>query len=219
MKSSINTQLVLTMIILTNQDGRQFPQGCHIQRLKKLTLVSRSIPIHCKRDCIFLVIFLRKCQTTTQRYLSSHNPMPTIKAAVLLVEMHGSTFALGTTTTSSHQLREGLDHGPPSAEIDTVVSISSNNAVLFSYSSLHPDRHSFLAVVKMAKSADELGLVERISCKLHPTHGSHVTEEGENLGRSCGYRSRRRVDHVARKGDACFDGEGCGSIGDVGGEG
>lgn len=62
-----------------------------------------------------------------------------------------------------------------------MVTVSSDDAVLFGNRSFHADGDSLLAVVEMAEPSDEFGLVEGIGCDLHAAHEGHVAEEGHEF--------------------------------------
>nr|GMD27638.1 transcription repressor OFP7-like [Ipomoea batatas] len=97
-------------------------------------------------------------------------------------------------------------------EVDAVVPVSGNNAILSGNRGLHTYRDGFLAVVEMAKSANELRLVERIGGDLHPAHQSHIAEEGHQLLRRRLYGARRRIDVVTAEREAGLHGDGGGGV-------
>lgn len=70
----------------------------------------------------------------------------------------------------------------------------------------------------MAKTADQLSLVERVSGDFHPAHQGHVTEEPEQLLGTSLDRTGGLVAVVGCEGDGSLDGEGGRVIGS-GGEG
>ncbi|GER51516.1 holo-[acyl-carrier-protein] synthase [Striga asiatica] len=90
----------LTVIVLADKNGRQIPKRGHIQSLKQLTLIGRSISVSGERDIIILTILLRKSQSTAQRDLSPENSMDAVKSALLPVEMHRAPFPLGAIVLS-----------------------------------------------------------------------------------------------------------------------
>nr|GMD28878.1 hypothetical protein Pyn_24018 [Ipomoea batatas] len=97
-------------------------------------------------------------------------------------------------------------------EVDAVVPVSGNNAILSGNRGLHTYRDGFLAVVEMAKSANKLRLVERIGGDLHPAHQSHIAEERHQLLRRRLYGARRRIDVVTAEREAGLHGDGGGGV-------
>ncbi|KAI7980051.1 hypothetical protein LOK49_Contig207G00002 [Camellia lanceoleosa] len=67
------------------------------------------------------------------------------------------------------------------AEEEAVVAIGGDYAILLGDHRLHSDRHSFLTIVEVVETADQLCFVERISGNLHPTHHRHISEKGYEL--------------------------------------
>lgn len=63
-----------------------------------------------------------------------------------------------------------------------MVTIGGDDAILSGDAGLHAHGDGFLAVVEVAKSADEFGLVERVRSDLHAAHEGHVTEKGKQFG-------------------------------------
>ncbi|KAI8009855.1 Sodium/calcium exchanger NCL1 [Camellia lanceoleosa] len=70
---------------------------------------------------------------------------------------------------------------PTPAEEEAVAAIGGDDAILLGDRRFHSDRHYFLAVVKVAETADQLRFVERIGDDLHSTHHRHVSKEGYEL--------------------------------------
>lgn len=63
-----------------------------------------------------------------------------------------------------------------------MVAVGGDDAVFSGDAGLHTDGDGFLAVVEVAESADEFGLVEGVGGDLHSAHEGHLTEEGKELG-------------------------------------
>lgn len=87
-----------------------------------------------------------------------------------------------------------------------MIAVGGDDTVLLGDGGFHADGDRFLSVVEVAESSDEFSLVERIGGDLHPAHGGHVTEEGEELLRGGLDGARRRLALVRGERDGCLDG-------------
>ena len=94
-----------------------------------------------------------------------------------------------------------------------MVAVGGDDAVLCDRY-LHADGDSLLAIVEVAESADQLGLVELVRGDLHPPHRRHVAEEGHELLRGGIDGARQRIVLVGCEGDAGLDGDGGGVVGE-----
>lgn len=62
-----------------------------------------------------------------------------------------------------------------------MITVRSNDAILFRNGGFHTDGDSFLAIVQVTETSDELGFVERIGGDFHASHQGHVAEEGHEF--------------------------------------
>lgn len=93
-----------------------------------------------------------------------------------------------------------------------MVTIGCDDAILLRDRGLHAHGHGFLAVVEVAKSADQLGLVKRVRGYLHPPHRRHVMEECEKLLRAGVHGARRSFALMGSEWDGGFDSESSGVV-------
>lgn len=205
------------MIVLADQNRRQIPERGDVKRLKQLPLIRRTVTVENKGHGFILGILLSEGNSTSERDLSPDDAMAAEKPGVFLVKVHRTTFSSGATGLAAHELGEHLEEGPAAAEEDAVVAIGGDNGVLLRNRRLHPNGDGLLAVVKVAKPSDQLRLVERVGGDLHPAHGGHVVEEGEELLGSGLDGARRLLALVGGEGDGGLDGEGGGVVSRGGG--
>ncbi|MQM00570.1 hypothetical protein Taro_033307 [Colocasia esculenta] len=198
-----------------DQDHGQIPQRGDVEGLEELPLVGSPIAVHSKRDGALLEVFLCKGQATAQGDLGAHNTMAAVEPAILFVEVHRPSFAIGAPGAAAHELREGLNERAPAAEEDAVVPIGRDDGILAGDSGLHADGDGLLAVVEVAESTDELGLVEGVRGDLHPTHHGHFPEEPHELPGGGLDLPRGRLALVADEGDAGLHGDGGGLVGEM----
>ncbi|WVZ10150.1 hypothetical protein V8G54_014680 [Vigna mungo] len=108
--------------------------------------------------------------------------MPAVEPTLLPIKVHRTPFPFRASVLAPHQLREHLEQRAAAAEEGAVVAVGGDDAVLSGDAGLHTHGDGFLAVVEVAESADEFGLVERVGSDLHAAHEGHVTEKGKQLG-------------------------------------
>lgn len=94
-----------------------------------------------------------------------------------------------------------------------MIAISGDDAIFLRDRGLHADGDGLLAVVQVAKPADQFGLVERVGGDLHAAHRRHVAEEGEELRRRGLHGARRRFAFVGGEWNGGLDREGSGVVG------
>ena len=204
----------LTMVVLANQYGRQLPKGRNVERLKELSLVSRTVTIERESSGVLLLVLLREGETASEGHLRADDAVPTVEIGILLIEMHGSALAAGAAGLAAHELGEGGDEITSAGEVDAVVAVGGDDGVGAGDGGLHADGDGLLAVVEVAETADELGLVEGVGGDLHAAHDGHVAEEGHELGGGGGHVAGGRVDEVGGEGDGRLDGERGRGVGD-----
>ena len=102
----------LTMVVLANQYGRQLPKGRNVERLKELSLVSRTVTIERESSGVLLLVLLREGEAASEGHLRADDAVPTVEIGILLIEMHGSALAAGAAGLAAHELGEGGDEIP-----------------------------------------------------------------------------------------------------------
>jgi len=204
----------LTMVVLADQYGRQFPEGRNVESLKELSLVSRTVTIERERGRVLLLVLLSEGEAASEGHLRADDAVPAVEIGILLIEMHGSALPAGAAGLAAHQLGEGGDEVPSAGEVGAVVAVGGDDGIGAGDCGLHADGDGLLAVVEVAEPADELGLVEGVGGYLHAAHEGHVAEEGDELGGGGGDIARWRVDEVGGERDRCLDGERRRGIGD-----
>ena len=155
------------MLTLAAKQDRQVPQLSHIERLEDLALITGSVTVQGNSRILVPIVLMCESETGTDRNLRTNNAISTIKA--LGKHVHGSSFAVRNTLSSTKKLsNDGFD-GSTAHEGKAVAAVGGDDVVFLSEGVLDPNGDGFLTGGEMAETADLLLLVKSVCSHFHTT--------------------------------------------------
>ena len=76
----------------------------HVERLKHLALVGRTVTVHGERRVLFTMVLLREGKTSTKRHLRTDDTVASLES--LGEDVHRTTLALGDTAYAAKKLAD-----------------------------------------------------------------------------------------------------------------
>mmetsp|Transcript_7944 Transcript_7944/g.18625 ORF Transcript_7944/g.18625 Transcript_7944/m.18625 type:complete len:248 (-) Transcript_7944:107-850(-) len=161
------------LVVLANVDERQLPQRSHVHGLVELALVGRAVSVKCHRHAAVALVLVRKRQPRAHGHLRADDAVAAEEVSIRLVHVHRSALTLGAALRLTEQLAQHALNRVAARELLAVIAVRRDQAVVEGRRRLHADDNGLLAVVKVAETLDELGLVQRVARNLHPSHLEH----------------------------------------------
>ena len=174
---SAGTHTVL--VVLADKHARQAPELGHVERLKHLALVGRTVTVQVEGGMARVLVLLHEGQTGTDGHLCTDNTVATVEGRC--VHVHGSTLAPGHTATAAEQLRKHALDRATTLHGERVAAVRGDHVVIRAHCELHTDGHGLLTDRQVAEAADILLLVELVRRNLHAAHLNHVAVDIHQL--------------------------------------
>ena len=177
-------------VVFHHIKNRQLPQSSHIQTLKKLTIIRRTIAKKTSSHAIgtlisqsFTPIFRLKSRPRRHRNPLSHKSIAPQKSMFRRKHMHRTTTALRATSLLPEQLRHHLPRRHSGAQSVYVVAIGAANIVrvIPAHRSNHPSRNSLLAVVQVNKTEHFAPVIHLGALVLKKAPQNHIFVEHQTF--------------------------------------
>lgn len=160
----------------------------HVERLKDLTLVARTVTVEGKRGGLVAEVLLGEGEARADGDLSANNAVTTKEGRS--EDVHRTTLSARHAVLTTEELSEDAFDGAPTHDCKGMTPVGGNDAVFRFDTVFKADRDGFLgrdeqtttgagkrtdlSNGEMAETTDEFSFVECVGCHFHATHGLHV---------------------------------------------
>ena len=142
------------MVVLDDENHRQFPQGGHVERLVDLTLVRGTIAEIGKGNVVVALILVRKGDARAKGHVRAHDTVAAIEFLFLREHMHGPALAAGIAAFAAGEFGHHPVGVHAAGKHMPVVAVGGDAAVAVLGRGFKPDNHRFLSDIKVTETAD-----------------------------------------------------------------
>lgn len=168
----LRTRAHAVLVVLAHKHARQLPELRHVEGLKDLALVGRTVAVHGEDGILRARVLLRKGDAGADRDLGTDDTIPTKERG--REHVHGASLALGDTCLAAKELSNDTLDCAAALNSEGVAAVGGDELVGWLHARLHPDSNGLLPNGQVAEAADELLLVQLVSRHLHAAHLDHL---------------------------------------------
>ena len=162
------------LVVLDDENHRQFPQGGHVESLVNLTLIGRTVAKIGKGDVVVPLVFVGKGDARPKRHVGTNDTMAAVKLFLFREHVHGTALAAGIAAFAACQFCHDAIRVHPACQHMPVIAVGGDAAVAFLGRRLEPDDNSFLSDVEMAETADQSHAIKLARFFLEPPDQQHI---------------------------------------------
>ena len=114
----------------------------HVERLKHLALVGRTVTVHGERRVLFTMVLLREGKTSTKRHLRADDTVASLES--LGEDVHRATLALGDTAYAAEKFADKTLNITTTEDNEGMGAVRGDDVVVKGRRRVKADRDCFL---------------------------------------------------------------------------